>query len=158
MTKLGSFDRRLGQRVRDGLARVPGGPRVSRVASASLAPAFETLVVGLLARPRAHRAGFEALLAGAGASTVARLARDAIGRPRPGSRADGGFPSRHAAAAVAITRAAARHHPRLRPWLAGAAFAGLAGRVADGQHDPSDIVAGVILGWSVDCLVGWATG
>lgn len=157
MMELGSFDRRLGQWMREALASVPGGPRVSRVASTSLAPTFETLVVALLTRPRARRAGVEALLAGAGASTVARLARDAIGRPRPGSRADGGFPSRHAAAAVAITRAATRHHPRLRPWLAVAAIAGLAGRVADGQHDPSDIVAGAILGWSVDGLVGWAT-
>lgn len=154
--ELDSFDRWLGQRVRDGLAALPGGTRASRVTSESLAPAFQALVAGLLTRPQARRAGLEALLAGAAASTVARLARDAIARPRPGTRSEGGFPSRHAAAAVAIAGAATRRHPRLRPWLVAATVAGLAGRVATGQHDPSDVAAGALLGWSVDRLVGRA--
>ena len=156
MTGLGSFDRRLGRRMRDALAVLPGGTRAGRVASESLAPAFEALVVALLTRPGARRAGLETLLSGAAASTVARLARDAIARPRPGPRPEGGFPSRHAAAAVAIAGAATRHHPRLRPWLAAAIVAGLAGRVATGDHEPSDIVAGAVLGWSVDRLVARA--
>jgi membrane-associated phospholipid phosphatase len=157
MAELRSFDRRLGQRMRDRLTASPGGARASRAASEALAPAFEALVVAMLTRPRARRAGLEALLAGAAASTVARFARDAIARPRPGTRPEGGFPSRHAAAAVAIAGAATRHYPRLRPWLAAATVAGLAGRVATGHHDPGDLAGGVLLGWSVDRLVARAT-
>lgn len=158
MVAFGSFDRRAGQRVRNGIARLPGGAAASRIASGALAPAFEALVAALLVRSHARRAGVEALVAGAGASLAARAARDAIARPRPGPRAEGGFPSRHAAAAVAIARAVARRHPGLRPWVAAAAAAGLVGRVATGQHDPGDIVAGAALGWSVDRLVARNAG
>jgi undecaprenyl-diphosphatase len=157
MTAFGSFDRRVGQRVRAGIAALPGGRGASRAASELLAPAFEALVVALLVRSQARRAGLEALVAGGGASLAARVARDAIARPRPGQRAEGGFPSRHAAAAVAIAGAVARRQPRLGPWLFAATAAGLVGRVAVGQHEPADIVAGAALGWSVDRLVARVT-
>ncbi len=157
MAAFGSFDRRMGQRVRDGIAALPGGVTASRAASDALAPAFEALVAALLVRSHARRAGLEALVAGAGASLAARVARDAIARPRPGLRADGGFPSRHAAAAVAITGAVTRRYPGLRPWVAAAAAAGLVGRIATGQHDPGDILAGAVLGWSIDRLVARST-
>lgn len=153
MTQFGSFDRQLGQRVRDAVSALPGGVAVSRIASESLAPAFEAMVAVLLVRSSVRRAGLEALVAGAGASLAARFARDAIARPRPGPRAEGGFPSRHAAAAVAIACAVARRHPTLRPVLVGAAAAGLCGRVAIGHHDPGDVVAGAALGWTVERLV-----
>ena len=143
--------------MRAGLAVAPGATRLLRGASESLAPAFEALVVALLTRPRGRRAGIEALLAGATASTVARCARDAIARPRPGPRSEGGFPSRHAAAAVAIAGAVARHQPRLRPWLVATTVAGLAGRVVNGHHEPGDIAGGALLGWSVDRLVARAS-
>ena len=158
MAAFGSFDRRAGQRLRSGIAALPGGSAASRVASDALAPAFEALVAALLVRSHARRAGLDALVAGAGASLAARAARDAISRPRPGPRAEGGFPSRHAAAAVAIAGAVTRRHPRLRPWVATAAVAGLVGRVATGQHDPGDILAGAALGWCVERLVARSTG
>jgi undecaprenyl-diphosphatase len=157
MAAFGSFDRQVGQRVRNGIAAFPGGATASRVASDALAPAFEALVAALLVRSHARRAGLEALVAGAGASLAARVARDAIARPRPGPRADGGFPSRHAAAAVAIACTVTRRHPGLRPWVVAAAAAGLIGRVATGQHDPGDIVAGAALGWSADRIVARST-
>jgi membrane-associated phospholipid phosphatase len=157
MANFGSFDRRVGRRVRGSIEAIPGGAAASRAASEALAPAFEALVASLLVRSHARRTGFEALVAGAGASLAARAARDAIARPRPGPRLDGGFPSRHAAAAVAIAGAVTRRHPGLRPWVAGAAAAGLVGRVATGEHDPGDILAGAVLGWCVDRLVARST-
>jgi membrane-associated phospholipid phosphatase len=148
-----SIDRELGARVRIAAGRVPGARRLGAVAGDGLAPAFQALVVGLLLRPGGRRAGLEALAAAGAASTIARAARDALGRPRPGPRADGGFPSRHAAAAVAIARAVGRRHPSLRPWLAVVATVGLAGRVVAAEHDPADLLAGAVIGWSVDGIV-----
>jgi len=158
MSEPESFDRRFGRHLRGWAARVPGGPAAARAASEALAPGFEALVAALLVRAAGRRAGAEALASGVGAALGARLLRDRIGRPRPGDRPDGGFPSRHAAAAVAIARAVGRRRPAMRPWLIAAAAAGLIGRVADGQHDPADIAAGALLGWSVDAAVGRAVG
>ncbi len=134
--------------------------RALREASSLLAPGFVAVVAGLLIRRR--RTGVEALVGGVAAAAVARVTRDAIGRPRPGQRAEGGFPSRHAAAAVAIANATARRHRGLGAVLTLTAAAGLLGRVVDEHHDPADIVAGAAMGWSVDRLFGaasrWAGG
>lgn len=158
MGRARSFDRRFGQAIRARVSTVPGGVRAGRLAGDALAPAFRGLVAGMLVRPALRRSGSEALAAGALAATAARLARDRIARPRPGTRTEGGLPSRHAAAAVAIARVAIRRHPRLRPWLVAAAGAGLVGRVVAGDHDPADIVAGAALGWASDWVVERATG
>lgn len=143
------LDRRLGAAIRRSAGRHRGGARVARGVARALGPAFRLLVAGLLASRGGRQAGAEALVAAALAALAARGLRDALARPRPGPRADGGFPSRHAAAAVAIAVATGRRHRRLGAALGGAAALGLAGRVAAGEHEPGDIAAGAALGAAV---------
>lgn len=140
------LDRRAGAAVRRGVARRRGGVRAARALAAGLSPAFRLLVAGLIASRAGRGAGADALVAGVVAALAARGLRDALGRPRPGARRDAGFPSRHAAAAAAIAGVVSRHHPRLGRALAGAAALGLAARVAAGEHEPGDILAGASLG------------
>lgn len=149
-----SFDRWVGHAIRTRVAAVPGGVRAGRLAADTLAPVFQGVVAAMLVRPQLRRGGVEALVVGVLAASVARVARDRIARPRPdGARTDAGFPSRHAAAAVAIAGVVGRRHPAARPLLFGAAAVGLTGRVVSGQHDPADIAAGAILG----AAAGWVT-
>jgi membrane-associated phospholipid phosphatase len=140
------MDRRAGAALRDAVAALPGGRRVAGAAADALSPGFRVLVAVMIVRAPSRRTGLEALAAGVGAATAARLLRDRLGRRRPGPRGDGGFPSRHAAAASAIAAAAGRRDPSLGRALAVAAAVGLAGRVASAEHDPADIAAGVALG------------
>jgi membrane-associated phospholipid phosphatase len=100
----------------------------------------------MIARRGSRRAGLEALAAGVAAAMAARLLRDRLARRRPGPRAEGGFPSRHAAAATAIAAAAGRHHRGLGRALAAAAGAGMLARVASAEHEPADVAAGAALG------------
>ena len=93
------------------------------------------------------------LLAGGGAAVLARGLRDGIGRPRPGAREEGGFPSRHAAAAAAITAMALSRKPALGLLLGGVAVVGLTARVASAEHEPADIAAGALLGLAVAHVV-----
>ena len=123
-----------------------------------MSPAFRLAVAAMILRPSSRRAGVEALAAGVGAALVARALRDRLGRPRPGARVEGGFPSRHAAAAAAIAGSVARHDRRLGASLALAAGIGGAARVATAEHEPGDIAAGAALGvataWGVALLAG----
>jgi membrane-associated phospholipid phosphatase len=146
MGLLTRIDRRAGARLRRAVAAVPGGRSAAVLAAAALSPGFRLVVALMIARPGSRRAGLEALAAAVGAATAARILRDRLARVRPGPRPEGGFPSRHAAAATAIARAAARHHRGLGRGLALAAAVGLAGRVASAEHDPGDIAAGAALG------------
>jgi len=146
MGRLTRIDRRAGAAVREAVSALPGGTRAAGVAAGALSPAFRVLVAVLIARARSRRTGLEALAAGVGAATAARLLRDRLGRRRPGPRDDGGFPSRHAAAAAAIAAATGRRDRTLGRALAVAAAVGLTGRVASADHDPADIVAGVAVG------------
>lgn len=150
MGHLTRIDRRAGAGVRHAVAGLPGGRAAAAVAARALSPGFRVVVAVMIARAGSRRAGLEALAAGVAAATAARLLRDRLARRRPGARADGGFPSRHAAAAVAICGAAARRHPGLGRALAAAAVVGLAARVASAQHDPADIAAGAALGLAAD--------
>jgi len=143
---LDSLDRRAGAAARAVVRRLPGGGRIARAASGSLAPSFRAVVALLLLRPATRRVGIEALCAGAAAAAAARGLRDRLGRPRPGARPDGGLPSRHASAAVAIAAAVGRRRPGLGRALAAGAALGLAGRVASAEHDPLDVAAGAALG------------
>lgn len=118
-----------------------------------MSPVFRIVVGALVVAPATRTTGLRALAAGAGASLAARALRDRLGRPRPGERADGGFPSRHAAAAVAIATAAGRRDPRIRAVLAGAAFTGLFARIVDAEHEPADIVVGAALGLATTRLL-----
>ena len=138
------MDRALGRRVRDGAARV-GVAEPLRVAGRALAPTFRGLLVVLAWRRRTRSMAVEAIAASLLAAGAARVLRDAIGRPRPGPREDGGFPSRHAAAATAIAGSTAAQGVGV-PLIGAAAATGLLGRIVAGDHDPADIGAGVALG------------
>ena len=146
MGLLTRIDRRAGAGLRAAVAAVPGGRPAAALAAAALSPGFRLTVAAMIWRPPSRRAGLEALAAGVGAAATARLLRDRLARRRPGPRAEGGFPSRHAAAATAIARASARHDRRLGRVLAAAAVVGLAARVASAEHEPADIAAGALLG------------
>lgn len=64
------------------------------------------------------------------------------------------FPSGHTAGAVAVALAVARDCPAARlPAYGLAAFAGVA-QVARSKHYVTDVVAGAIIGWAADTLVG----
>ncbi len=144
------LDRRAGVRLRGDRA---SDARAAALAARSLAPVFRLAVTGMVALPATRRPGAEALASGVLAAAAARLLRDRLGRPRPGCRPEGGFPSRHAAAAVAIARAAARADRRLGAGLGVLAGVGLVGRVLVGEHEPADIGAGAALGWLADRAV-----
>ncbi len=146
MRTLLRLDRRLGAAIRHGAGRLPGAPALAGRLAGGMSPAFRVTVGALMLHPATRPAGVRALAAGAGASLAARVLRDRLGRRRPGARADGGLPSRHAAAAVAIARAVARRDRRIGVLLGGAACAGLVARVVVAEHDPADIAAGAALG------------
>lgn len=120
----------------------------SAVAGA-LAPAFQGLVSVLVLSPCTRSTGARAAIAGGVAAGLARVARDAIRRRRPGLRTDCGLPSRHSAAATAITITIARDRPLIGAAAGLATTAGLIARVASADHDPLDIVTGIALGWAV---------
>lgn len=143
---LSAADRRLGRAVREHVGRRPQVERAARASSSLLAPVFELLIVALVAerstRGTGLRAGASAVVGAAGAKAL----RDMIGRPRPGTRSEGGFPSRHAAAASAIARSVGYANRRAGRLVSVAAALGLIGRVVSADHDPADILAGVIVG------------
>jgi len=157
MRGLTGIDRRAGAVLRSTVARAPGGSRAARIAASALSPGFRVLVAAMIAVPSTRRAGLQAGAAGVGAAVAARLLRDRLGRPRPGSRQDGGFPSRHAAAATAIGRAIARRHPAAGALVLCAALVGMAGRVATAEHDPADILAGAALGLAAESALATLT-
>jgi membrane-associated phospholipid phosphatase len=140
------MDRRAGARARAAVAALPGGPAVAAVAAGALSPVFRLVVAAMIARRRSRRAGLEALAAGVTAGVAARILRDRLARRRPGPRAEGGFPSRHGAAAAAIAWTVGRPDRRAGRALAAAAAVGLAARVASAHHDPADILCGAALG------------
>jgi membrane-associated phospholipid phosphatase len=118
-------------------------------AARALSPAFRAVVALMVILPRTRVTGAHAGLAAVIAAIIAGDLRDRIGRGRPGDRSDGGFPSRHAAAAAAIAYAAGRRDPRLGAVLGGTAIVGLAGRVICAEHEAGDILAGAALGAAV---------
>ena len=142
-------DRRAGREVRDRVRALPAGHESARLAADAMAPAFQALVLSLLLLPGSRMLAVRAAAAGAAAGLVARVARDAIDRPRPGHRAEGGFPSRHAASSTAIASVVARERPVLGAVARLMAAMGMAARVAAADHDPLDVVAGAGLGAAV---------
>lgn len=153
---LTAADRRVGRLVRRHAAAHPGIDRVARTSSVLLAPAFEGLVAALVAGRATRPSGLRAGAAAVAGATVAKALRDAIDRPRPGPRHDGGFPSRHAAAASAIVRSVGRSNRPAGRVLLLVATAGLVGRIVTSDHDPADIVAGVVVGAAVEAIVNRA--
>ncbi len=150
---LSRADRTAGRALRHAGERVPAAAAVARAVARGLSPAFRGIVGALvLARP-CRAVGIAALAAGVAAGLTARVLRDRVDRRRPGARHEGGFPSRHAAAATAIARAVGRRRPALGAALWGAAAIGLTGRVLTSDHDPADIAAGVVVGLATEAAV-----
>lgn len=157
MRILSRIDRRLGARVRVAVGGAPGGARAASAVASGMSPGFR-VAVGLLVAGRDRRGtGLRALAAGVAAAMAARLLRDRLGRRRPGARQEGGFPSRHAAAATAIAATVWRTEPAIGRGLAAAAAAGGLARVATAEHEPADIVAGAVLGLGAAAAVAWAS-
>ena len=148
------MDRALGRRVRVAATRA-GFAEPLRLAGRALAPTFRGMLVVFALRRRTRSAAVEAIAASLLAAGAAKILRDAIGRPRPGPREEGGFPSRHAAAATAIAASTAGRGIGV-PFIGAAAATGLAGRIVSGEHDPADIGAGVMLGMAATALCGVA--
>ncbi len=142
-------DRRAGREVRARVASMPAGHESARLVADAMAPTFHALVIALLAMRGSRVLALRAATAGALAGLLARVARDAIDRPRPGERVEGGFPSRHAASSTAIAMVVARERPVLGAAARGIAIGGMAARVAAADHDPLDVVAGAGLGVAV---------
>jgi undecaprenyl-diphosphatase len=149
LSELALRDRRLGRAVRARARAHAPADAWAAAAAHVLSPAFRVLVAVMLLLPRTRATGVRAGAAGVIAALIARALRDRIDRRRPGVRAEGGFPSRHAAAAVAIAHATARRDARLGALLGTAALAGLSGRVICAEHEPADILAGAALGVAV---------
>lgn len=149
----GRADRRLGAAVRRVARRTPGAESAASRTAVAMSPAFRVVVALLISSRRTRRTGLRALAAAVAAAMTARVLRDALGRPRPGPREEGGFPSRHAAASVAIAATVARDLPRAGTALAAAAGVGGLARVAHGDHEPADIAAGAVLGLLTGAVV-----
>lgn len=142
-------DRRAGIALRERVAAIPGGHEYARLAADTMAPAFQGLVLFLVLLPGARGLGLRAALAGAVAGTVARMARDSIDRPRPGTRREGGFPSRHAASSTAIAMVIAHDKPLLGAVAVASALLGLVARIGAADHEPLDVIAGAGVGAGV---------
>ena len=158
MRRLLQLDRRLGRAVRSLVGELPGGRSAARVTARVMSPAFRVAVAVMILRRGTRATGLRCLGAGVAAGMTARLLRDRLGRARPGDRAGGGLPSRHAAASAAIARTAAAGAPRAGHLLAVGAVVGMAARVAAAEHDPADIAAGAVLGLASARVVALVTG
>jgi len=149
LAALARADRRAGRLLRARAARHPAAAQAARLAAAALSPGVRGAVAVLVLAPASRRTGLRGLGAGVAAALLARALRDRIGRRRPGDREEGGFPSRHAAAAVAVTLAVLPHAPRAGRALAAATVVAVPARVLSGDHDPADLLAGAALGAAV---------
>ncbi len=125
-----------------------------------------TFVIGLLvlAVARRWRLAVLTVMSGSAAWIVAKVVKAAVGRGRPaelltgvvgsGTLATGlGYPSGHSAVAAALATAISPYLPKAWRRVAWSLVWMVAlGRVAVGAHLPSDIVAGVALGWAVGSI------
>jgi membrane-associated phospholipid phosphatase len=108
---------------------------------------------------REHRRRFLVAAAAAPTAIGANFAvKAAVGRHRPfiedhpplgPAPSELSFPSAHATSAIAGATALARVAPRARPPLLALAGLICAGRPYLGMHYPSDVLAGVALGWAI---------
>ncbi|MBI3270594.1 MAG: phosphatase PAP2 family protein [Planctomycetes bacterium] len=81
-----------------------------------------------------------------------------VGRPRPelaaaAGRDDAGFPSNHAAGAVAIALVASQVWPRWTPSFLAAATLYAATRLCLGLHYPSDVLGGALVATACTCAL-----
>lgn len=146
---LDQFDRDLGERLRGHVGARRRLAEIFGLAADVMSPAYRVLVLTLILwRPTRNR-GLRALAAAVLAALIARRVRDGIRRPRPGTRPEGGLPSRHAAASVAIAAVLSERRSGLGLPLALITAIGLLGRVTTGDHDPADVIVGAVLGGMV---------
>ncbi len=161
--RVGLFETDVFRLVND-LPKAVYGPMVGVMQAGALAAVPVAAGAALVARrPRLAR---DLGAAGAAAWLVAKLAKDVVGRGRPGSLLEGvvmrggtaavglGFPSEHVAVAAAMATAAGPHlgrHGRRAAW----GVVGLVGvgRMYVGAHLPVDIVGGLVLGWIIGALL-----
>lgn len=147
------LDRKLGASLR---SRLAGRGRIARflaVAAGVMSPVYRVMVLALILWRPTRMRGVRALIGAVAAALIARRMRDEIDRPRPGARPEGGLPSRHAAAAVAIAGIIAERRRGLGLPMAVITAIGLSGRISTGDHDPADVVAGALLGGVVARVV-----
>ncbi len=154
---LDRYDRDLGGRlrVRVGARRQMAG--LFGLAADVMSPAYRVLVLTLILWRPTRARGLRALVASVLAALIAKRLRDAIRRPRPGCRPEGGLPSRHAAAAAAIAVVVSERRAGLGLPMALITAVGLVGRVTTGDHDPADVISGAVLGGIVARGVVWIT-
>lgn len=126
------------------------------------------IVVALVLKRR--RLAVDAAVAGVAAWTLAKVVKDAFGRPRPGGLLEEvafrggeptgfGFVSGHTSVAFALATVAVLYLPRRWRWRAFA-LAGVVGiaRMFVGAHLPLDVVGGAALGWAIGALWRFAIG
>lgn len=134
-------------------------------------PLYAAALVALwfVARPYGDRKWKRACSAGFAAAGIAMLTNQAIShlweRPRPftahpalthllsAPSLDPSFPSDHAAVAVAIAFAVLAFSRRAGLLFLAAATLIALSRIALGMHYPSDVLAGMLVGWAAAALV-----
>jgi membrane-associated phospholipid phosphatase len=164
MTSLGlnatldRYDRELGESLRGQVGARRRLAEVCGLAAGVMSPAYRILVLTLILWRPTRARGLRALAAAVLAASIAKRLRDTIRRPRPGTRPGGGLPSRHAAASVAIAAVLTERRTGLGLPMALITAIGLLGRVATGDHDPGDVIAGVVLGGIVARVMIRITG
>jgi membrane-associated phospholipid phosphatase len=115
-----------------------------------------------------RRSGLRMLIALGLAIGAAKLGKQAVARTRPRKLVDKGehqlfaggpttdpwnsFPSGHAAAAFAAARALGRDYPVIAPPSLGAAVSAGSLKVLKGDHFPTDIIAGLAIGYCAEAL------
>jgi hypothetical protein len=156
-TTLERYDRGLGDAARRRIGARRGLSDALGIAADVMSPAYRVAVLTLILWRPTRARGIRALAAAVAAALIAKRLRDAIARPRPGARTEGGLPSRHAAASVAIAAVVARRRAGVGVVVAFVTALGLLGRVTTGDHDPADVVSGALLGGLVARVVLWAT-
>lgn len=122
-----------------------------------------------IARPYGNRSWKSACVSGFAAAAIAMITNQAIShlweRPRPfaahpvlthllsAPSPDPSFPSDHAAVAVAIAFAVMAFSRRAGLLFLAAATLIALSRVALGMHYPSDVLAGMVVGWAAAAFV-----
>jgi undecaprenyl-diphosphatase len=152
----------IDQQMSDGIRRGWRSPTMDVVMSAAAelggvyAAGGGTAAFYLSGWPRLRQAAGLAACSWLGATVVLIGIRAAVNRPRPLEPDPGwlnsSFPSHHTTSYFAIATVYAIKFPRLAPALGAAGAMVALSRVYLGQHWPSDVLAGAVLGTGVGLL------
>jgi membrane-associated phospholipid phosphatase len=154
--------------------KAPGGRKLSGVAEIADQPPLVAMCLAVIALggvrgdERLIRAGLQMLAAAGLAIGMKSAGKRWIARTRPAKLADQGtymrklngpvgrewnaFPSGHTAGAVAVMRAASREYPSLDRLIAPVGIGIGALKMARGDHYPSDVAAGYLIGLGAERL------